>query len=118
MPSVRVLVSLLPGFLILFGCSALRLREPLAAGRPAADTCNSHLLGRCSMSGVFLLTVYCALIVLASLAGGWIPLLFQLTHRQMQVAVSFVAGVILGVGLLHLLPHSFEQLQSIGSHAS
>jgi zinc and cadmium transporter len=58
------------------------------------------------MSPTMLLLVYCVLILLASLAGGWIPLLIRLTHRRMQVAVSLVAGVMLGVGLLHLLPHA------------
>lgn len=58
------------------------------------------------MSPLPLLVVYCLLILLASLAGGWIPLLIRLTHRRMQLAVSLVAGVMLGVGLLHLLPHA------------
>ena len=58
------------------------------------------------MSSTVLLLIYCALILLASLAGGWIPLFIRLTHRRMQVAVSLVAGVMLGVGLLHLLPHA------------
>ena len=58
------------------------------------------------MSSTVLLLVYCVLILLASLAGGWIPLFVRLTHRRMQVAVSLVAGVMLGVGLLHLLPHA------------
>ena len=58
------------------------------------------------MSPLPLLAVYCLLILLASLAGGWIPLLIRLTHRRMQLAVSLVAGVMLGVGLLHLLPHA------------
>jgi len=53
-----------------------------------------------------LLVVYCLAILLASLAGGWIPLMIRLTHRRMQLAVSLVAGVMLGVGLLHLLPHA------------
>ena len=58
------------------------------------------------MSSTVLLFVYCVLVLLASLAGGWIPLLIRLTHRRMQIAVSLVAGVMLGVGLLHLLPHA------------
>lgn len=58
------------------------------------------------MSPTVLLLVYCVLVLLASLAGGWIPLLIRLTHRRMQIAVSLVAGVMLGVGLLHLLPHA------------
>jgi len=58
------------------------------------------------MSPLALLAIYCLLILLASLAGGWVPLLIRLTHRRMQLAVSLVAGVMLGVGLLHLLPHA------------
>jgi len=58
------------------------------------------------MSSLALLVIYCLLILLASLAGGWIPLIIRLTHRRMQLAVSLVSGVMLGVGLLHLLPHA------------
>ena len=58
------------------------------------------------MSSLPLLIIYCVLILLASLAGGWIPLMIRLTHRRMQLAVSLVSGVMLGVGLLHLLPHA------------
>jgi zinc and cadmium transporter len=53
-----------------------------------------------------IMIVYCLLILAASLGGGWIPLCIRLTHRRMQLAVSLVAGVMLGVGLLHLLPHA------------
>lgn len=60
-----------------------------------------------------LLAVYCGLILLASLAGGWIPLWVRLTHTRLQVATSFVAGLMLGVGLLHLLPHAWLQLRSM-----
>jgi zinc and cadmium transporter len=60
-----------------------------------------------------LIVTYCGLILLASLAGGWIPLVFRLTHTRMQVATSFVAGLMLGVGLLHLLPHAYSFLKSI-----
>lgn len=65
------------------------------------------------MSSLLALTVYCVLILLASLAGGSIPQIARLTHTRMQVATSFVAGLMLGVGLLHLLPHAWEKLQSI-----
>ncbi|MBI5385460.1 MAG: ZIP family metal transporter [Verrucomicrobia bacterium] len=60
-----------------------------------------------------LLSGYCALILLASLAGGWLPLLLRPTHTRMQTCTSFVAGLMLGVGLLHLLPHSWHQLHSL-----
>src|SRR5215470_6302932 len=53
-----------------------------------------------------LLAYYCALILVASIFGGMIPVWFQLTHRWMQFAVSFVAGVMLGIGVLHMLPHA------------
>lgn len=61
----------------------------------------------------FLATVYSLMILLAALAGGWVPMVVRLTHTRMQVALSFVAGVILGIGLLHLLPHGFLQLGNI-----
>lgn len=58
------------------------------------------------MPHVALLTYYCVFILLASIAGGMIPVWFKLTHRGMELAVSFVAGLMLGVGLLHMLPHA------------
>jgi zinc and cadmium transporter len=66
-----------------------------------------------SLSPILLLSAYCLLILLASLAGGWIPLFIRLTHTRLQVATSFVAGLMLGVGVLHLLPHAWQQLRSI-----
>ncbi len=50
---------------------------------------------------------YCVAIALASLTGGWIPLWLRLSHTGIQVAMSFIGGAMLGVGLLHLLPHAF-----------
>jgi len=64
-------------------------------------------------SPTLLLLVYIALIIAASVAGGWIPLVIRLTHTRMQVAISFVAGLMLGVGLLHMLPHAWHQTHSI-----
>ena len=61
------------------------------------------------MSSFVLLTYYCLLISAASIAGGMIPVWINLTHRRMEIAVSFVAGVMLGVGLLHMLPHAIEE---------
>ncbi len=59
-----------------------------------------------------LLIVYCILIVAASLLGGWLPLLMQLTHRRMQMLMSFVGGLMLGVALLHLIPHALAEAVS------
>ncbi len=53
-----------------------------------------------------LLAYYCALILVASIVGGMMPVWFQLTHRWMQISVSFVSGVMLGIGVLHMLPHA------------
>lgn len=65
------------------------------------------------MSSLGLISLYGLLIVIASVCGGLVPLLIRLTHRRMQLALSFVAGAMLGVGLLHLLPHAFYELHSI-----
>ena len=61
----------------------------------------------------WLLVVYCALVLLASLAGGWLLLAIHLTHTRLQMAVSFVAGLMLGIALLHFLPDAEEQLHSL-----
>jgi zinc and cadmium transporter len=61
------------------------------------------------MSTFVLLTYYCGFILAASLVGGLLPMWLQLTHRRMQFAVSFVAGVMLGVGVLHMLPHAIAE---------
>jgi len=64
-------------------------------------------------ASLLLLTLYSVVILLASLAGGWVPLLVRLTHTRMQVATSFVAGLMLGVGVLHLLPHAWHETRSV-----
>ena len=65
------------------------------------------------MTPGWLLTIYCALVLLASLAGGWFLLFIRLTHTRLQIAVSFVAGLMLGIALLHFLPDAEEQLHSL-----
>ena len=65
------------------------------------------------ISPAWLLFSYCALVMLASLAGGWLLLFIHLTHTRLQLAVSFVAGLMLGIALLHFLPDANEQLQSL-----
>ncbi|MCX8157183.1 MAG: ZIP family metal transporter [Verrucomicrobiae bacterium] len=66
-----------------------------------------------SWSPGVLLTIYCGLILGSSLIGGAVPLWIRLTHTRMQVATSFVAGLMLGVGVLHLLPHAWHQMGSV-----
>lgn len=60
------------------------------------------------------LAVYCVLIVVASLAGGSLPALVNLTHKRMQLLISFVGGLMLGIGLFHMLPHALAELGTRG----
>jgi zinc and cadmium transporter len=60
-----------------------------------------------------LIVVYCVFIAAASLAGGKLPSLVRLTHARMQGLVSLVGGLMLGVGMFHLLPHAALELDSI-----
>jgi zinc and cadmium transporter len=66
-----------------------------------------------TLTPAWLLTVYCVLVLLASLAGGWLLLIIHPTHTRLQLATSFVAGLMLGIALLHFLPDAEEQLHSI-----
>jgi zinc and cadmium transporter len=56
------------------------------------------------------LGVYLLLIALAAIAGGSSVAFLSLGHRKMQVLLSFTGGVLLGVGMLHLLPHAAIEL--------
>jgi len=60
-----------------------------------------------------LLVFYCIVLMLGSLVGGWIPHVVRLTHTKMQLAMSFIGGAMLGVGLLHLLPHAYFEFGAI-----
>ena len=66
-----------------------------------------------SFSPAWLLFIYCVLVMVASLAGGWVLLLIRLDHKRLQMAVSFVAGLMLGIALLHFLPDANEKLNSL-----
>ncbi|MCH2162056.1 MAG: ZIP family metal transporter [Phycisphaerales bacterium] len=60
------------------------------------------------MTATSTLVVYCVAILLVSVLGGFIPAVVRLTHRRLQLALSLVSGVMLGVGLLHMLGHAVE----------
>lgn len=62
---------------------------------------------------IILAGLYCVAVVLASLGGGWLPLAVRLTHTRLQISMSFCGGLMLGIGLLHMLPHSFAVLGSL-----
>ena len=61
-------------------------------------------------SAVASLVGYLLLIAAAAYAGGSSVAFLSLGHRRMQVLLSLTAGVMLGVGLLHLLPHAYLEL--------
>jgi len=63
------------------------------------------------MSATVWILTYCVAILVVSLAGGFIPSLIKLTHVRMQLMMSLVSGLMLGVALLHMLPHSVEYLE-------
>ncbi|MBW3541897.1 MAG: ZIP family metal transporter [Planctomycetes bacterium] len=67
--------------------------------------------------GAALAATYCFLIVLASLGGGFVPSMVRLTHNRLQVVVSLVGGLMLGIGLFHMLPHAVHQTGSIDRSA-
>ena len=52
------------------------------------------------------LGVYGLILAAASLLGGALPGKLRLTHPQFQHVISLVAGLMLGVSLLHLMPHA------------
>lgn len=55
---------------------------------------------------VAILVGYLLLTATAAFLGGASVSLLALGHRATQVLLSFTGGVLLGVGLLHLLPHA------------
>jgi zinc and cadmium transporter len=63
-------------------------------------------------SPTVLLVIYCLLALLAALMGGVLPTLFRLTHTRLQLAISFVGGLMLGLSLLGMLPHALHQVGS------
>ena len=61
------------------------------------------------MTATVLLMIYCVLIVAASVAGGVLPSMMRLTHLKTQLLMSFVAGLMLAIAMLHLLPHAVNE---------
>jgi zinc and cadmium transporter len=59
------------------------------------------------------LLFYSALVFCASLVGGWLVQARSLTHGRLQMAVSAVAGLMLGMALLHFVPHAFHKTNSL-----
>ncbi|MHC4956606.1 MAG: ZIP family metal transporter [Planctomycetota bacterium] len=59
------------------------------------------------------LLLYCALIAVFAWLGGWLPSRLRLGHTRLELVMSFVSGLMLGVALLSMLPHAAEQLHSL-----
>jgi len=64
------------------------------------------------MNSLLVLIVYCGLIVSVSLVGGRLSSLLRMTHLRTQLLMSGVGGLMLGIAMLHLLPHAAETLAS------
>jgi zinc and cadmium transporter len=54
------------------------------------------------------LSLYCALILLASMFGGYLPLVGKITHSKLQFYLSASAGVMLGASFFHVMPDAME----------
>jgi zinc and cadmium transporter len=63
-------------------------------------------------SPTLVLLGYCILALSAALAGGALPTVIHLTHTRLQIAVSFVGGLMLGLSLLGIFPHALHQVGS------
>ncbi len=50
--------------------------------------------------------IWCGIVAVGSVSGGLLPFMLRWTHRRLQMALSFVSGVMLGVALFHMLPHA------------
>lgn len=64
-------------------------------------------------SPMLVLVCYCTAALFAALAGGVLPTLVRLTHTRLQIAISFVGGLMLGLSLLGLLPHALHQVGAV-----
>ncbi len=53
-----------------------------------------------------LLIAYSAAVVFASVIGGLLPEWIRLTHTRMQLMISFVGGIMLGIAVFHMIPHA------------
>jgi len=65
------------------------------------------------MAPGYQLAVYALLIMTASMAGGLAPAMMRFSHRKLHLLMSLVAGLMLGVGVFHMLPHAAIELKSV-----
>ncbi len=55
------------------------------------------------------LTLYCVLVLLMSLIGGYVPFLKRVTHTGLQFFLTAAAGVMLGACFFHVMPDAMEK---------
>lgn len=68
------------------------------------------LAGPLPADRALLLVGYAVVIALASLAGGGLLRVIRLTHTRMQLMMSGVGGLMLGIALFQLFPHAIEEI--------
>lgn len=62
------------------------------------------------MSPTLLLIAYGITIVASAMLGGYLPQIIRMNHVRMQLVLSFVGGMMLGVSVFLLLPHGFAEI--------
>ena len=60
------------------------------------------------MSEYGFLVIYCVLVLVASMFGGYLPFLGRVTHSRLQFYLSAAAGVMLGASFFHVMPEALE----------
>ena len=65
------------------------------------------------MTDASLLALYGTALFSASLLGSGLPRLLSMTHTRIQIVLSLISGLMLGVALLHLIPHAFAAAKAI-----
>jgi len=86
-------------------------REPAVIGRyPSPRSCLPLFLRLTRSERLYLLVlfVYCTILAILSLLGGWLPTIGRWTHIKAQLLMSTVAGFMLGIALVQLLPHAYD----------
>lgn len=61
------------------------------------------------------LSVYSVILIIAILLGGQLPYWLTLTHKRMQLVMSFVSGLMLGIAIFHLLPHAIYAINEVNA---
>ncbi|MSR17748.1 MAG: hypothetical protein EXS00_01025 [Phycisphaerales bacterium] len=70
------------------------------------------------MTDSYQLLLLSAGVAAVSFCSGLIPLWLRMGHRTTQIVLSAVAGVMLGIGLLHLLPHALDEAMAAGGEGA